>query len=165
VTRKVGKASGKPYAVVTLEDLGAGIEVLFFSRTYAALSKHLVVDRVVSVLGRVNDREGAVSLIAVDMVAVDLETAPAELTPIQLTLPWGAVTRELVDGLRAALQSSPGARPVHLLVLGTTTRTLLDLPDLRVEATPALRQRLARLLGAAAVTSWPASKRTSRRVA
>jgi DNA polymerase-3 subunit alpha len=162
VERKVGKASGKPYAVVTLEDLGGAIEVLFFSRTYAALSKHLVVDRAVSVLGRVNDREGAVSLIAVDMVAVDLETAPAELTPIQLTLPWGAVTRELVDGLRAALQSSPGARPVRLLVLGATTRTLLDLPDLRVEATPTLRRRLTGLLGPAAVVSWPARERASR---
>jgi DNA polymerase-3 subunit alpha len=162
VERKVGKASGKPYAVVTLEDLGGAIEVLFFARTYAALSKHLVVDRVVSVLGRVNDREGAVSLIAVDMVAVDLETAPAELTPIQLTLPWGAVTRELVDGLRAALQSAPGARPVRLLVLGAKTRTLLDLPDLRVEATPTLRRRLTGLLGPAAVVSWPARERASR---
>src|SRR5699024_594831 len=44
VLRKVSKKSGRPYAIVTLEDLEAEVEVMFFGDTYEPVASLLATD-------------------------------------------------------------------------------------------------------------------------
>ena len=56
VDRRVNK-QGEPWAIVTLEDLDASIEVLFFAKSYSVCTRPLVADTAVAIKGRVNWRE------------------------------------------------------------------------------------------------------------
>ena len=48
---------GAPWAIATLEDLEAGIEVLFFPKTWAEVSEKVVRDQIVVVKGRISRRD------------------------------------------------------------------------------------------------------------
>lgn len=63
VSRKTNRA-GQPWAVCTLEDLAAGIELVVFARTYVQVGELLRVDAVVRVAARVGVRDDRVMLIA-----------------------------------------------------------------------------------------------------
>ncbi|WP_063793035.1 DNA polymerase III subunit alpha [Frankia sp. R43] len=155
VERKVSKSSGNPWAPVTLEDLGGIAEVLFFSRTYQECGHQLAVDAVVSIRGRVNVRDGAVSVVADALTVLDPATATADQGPVGLALDATAVTPDLVERLRVALEAHPGHRPVRMRVLGEGGRWTLTELGPRVAATRALRAELERLLGTEAVAHWP----------
>src|SRR5690606_10787403 len=62
VDRRVTK-KGEPWAIVRLEDLEAGIEILFFPAAYAGAATLLVEDAVVAVGAQVSIREGRQSLL------------------------------------------------------------------------------------------------------
>lgn len=64
--------NGEPWAVAQLEDLAAGIEVLLFAQTYAAVGSKLAEDTIVLVRARVAHRNDTSSLIAGDVVIPDL---------------------------------------------------------------------------------------------
>lgn len=70
VARKTNR-QGEPWAVCTLEDLAASIEVVCFARVYARVGEHLGVDAVVRVRGRVSVRDDRISVIADEVTAVE----------------------------------------------------------------------------------------------
>jgi DNA polymerase-3 subunit alpha len=70
VARKANR-QGEPWAVCTLEDLAASIEVVCFARTYARVGERLGVDAVVRVRGRVSVRDDRITVIADEVTAVE----------------------------------------------------------------------------------------------
>ena len=70
VTRRYNR-QGEPWAVCTLEDLAASVEVLFFARVFGRVGERLGVDAVVRVRGRVAVRDDRVSLVADEVTAVE----------------------------------------------------------------------------------------------
>ncbi|MGH3775715.1 MAG: DNA polymerase III subunit alpha [Pseudonocardiaceae bacterium] len=71
VTRRVNR-NGEPWAAAQLEDLAAGIEVLFFPKTYSVVGVNVAEDAIVLVKARVTTRDDRISLIANDLVVPDL---------------------------------------------------------------------------------------------
>ncbi len=71
VTRRVNR-NGEPWAAAQLEDLAAGIEVLFFPKTYSVVGVNVAEDHIVLVKARVTKRDDRISLIANDLVVPDL---------------------------------------------------------------------------------------------
>src|SRR5690606_37012402 len=69
--RRVNK-NGEPWAICTVEDLDAGIEVLFFPKAYALFAAELHEDNAVVVKGRVNWREERMSVFGGSVVSLDL---------------------------------------------------------------------------------------------
>ncbi|MGH3836481.1 MAG: OB-fold nucleic acid binding domain-containing protein, partial [Pseudonocardiaceae bacterium] len=74
VTRRVNR-NGEPWTAAQLEDLAAGIEVLFFPKTYSVVGVNVVEDVIVLVKARVTKRDDRISLIANDLVVPDLVQA------------------------------------------------------------------------------------------
>jgi DNA polymerase III subunit alpha len=70
VARKANR-QGEPWAVCTLEDLAASIEVVCFARVYARVGEQLGVDAVVRVRGRVSVRDDRISVIADEVTAAE----------------------------------------------------------------------------------------------
>ena len=75
VTRKTTKR-GDIWAVITVEDLEASIEVLLFPKAYDLVSTVLATDVVVRVKGRVKSDDDAVSINATELTLPDVTDAP-----------------------------------------------------------------------------------------
>ncbi|ONH56231.1 DNA polymerase III subunit alpha [Frankia sp. CcI49] len=148
--RKVTK-QGKLWALATVEDMGGGLEVMFFPATYETCSTQLAEDAVVIVKGRIDKREDTPRLVASDLTVPDLSDH-ALSPPVVITLPASRVNPPTVDRLREVLGDHPGTTEVHLRLQSSSRVTLLRLDDAyKVQRTPALMGDLKALLGASAV--------------
>ncbi|GAA1337357.1 DNA polymerase III subunit alpha [Saccharothrix algeriensis] len=144
--RRVNKR-GEPWAVASVEDLDASIEVLFFPKTYAALAGGLAEDAAVVVRGRINRREDRVSVFAADLTPLDVAAAGPGEPPLVLELDAAEVDRDVVVELRTALQAHRGPSPVRIELRHGLRRTALAVDDFPVSVTSALLAELRWLRG------------------
>jgi DNA polymerase-3 subunit alpha len=98
---------GNAIAFVTIEDLKGTTDIVFFSDAYEASRDLLVNDRVVLVEGRLNERNGAMSIL-VD-TAIGLEEARERLTrAVNVALPANQLCEELLANLRSVCEQFTG---------------------------------------------------------
>ncbi|WP_280420291.1 DNA polymerase III subunit alpha [Nocardia carnea] len=146
VDRRVTK-KGEAWAIVRLEDLEAGIEILFFPAAYAGAAALLVEDAVVAVGAQVSIREGRQSLLG-DRVRDPELTADGSGRPVTLFLASTACTPRSVRALRETLQRHPGATELRINLIGARGPRLLALdPQFRIAPSPALMGELKALFG------------------
>ncbi|MFC5908341.1 DNA polymerase III subunit alpha [Streptacidiphilus monticola] len=127
VDRRINKA-GNAWALITLADRDGSVEVLFFPKTYMLLSEMLVEDNVIAVKGRLNERDGALSIFGSELQLLDISAAEyGGKPPIQLTIPERKVTEQLIAELKRALQAHPGDVPVRLMLEGHRKSVLFEL--------------------------------------
>ena len=154
VDRRINRKSGAPWAIVTVEDLDASVEALFFPKSYTLYAGELAEDAAVSVQGRINERDGTVSIIAQEMALLDLTPAKAGGPPVIIALRNDKITAGLAAELRRILQSHPGTTRV-VLRMETPGKSplLVDLRDYPIEPTSSFMADIKGLLGAAALTT------------
>jgi DNA polymerase-3 subunit alpha len=153
VDRRVNKNSGNMWAIVTVEDLDGAIEVLYFPKMYPFFAEHLVEDTVVAAKGRINERDGALSIFGNDLAVLDVSTAEADGgTPVTISVPAPMVTPDFVAELKRILVLHQGKTPVQLKLTGKTPYLCL-LPDFPVVPNGAFMSEVKGLLGAEAV-AW-----------
>ncbi|CAM3018451.1 DNA polymerase III subunit alpha [Saccharomonospora xinjiangensis] len=149
VERRVNK-KGEPWAICTIEDLDASIEVLFFAKAYSVNVEYLTPDSAVAVKGRVNWRDDAMSVFG--SVAEPIDVSSAEHNPSTGPLPFvlqvsaDSITQETVSELRSALAAHKGDTPVHLVLCGAT-ETTFALDRFSVDASSALMGELKGIKG------------------
>lgn len=146
VERRVTK-QGLPWANARLEDLTGGVEVLFFPKTYAVFGMEVADDAIVLLRGRVNEREGRLSIIVNDLVLPDISAA-GESRPVAVSLPTRLCTPDRVTALKQVLTRHPGTSDVHVRLVSGEKISTFKLDDrLRVEPSSALMGDLKALLG------------------
>ncbi|MFC0313777.1 DNA polymerase III subunit alpha [Gordonia phosphorivorans] len=146
VNRRVNK-KGEPWAVVTVEDMVGGVEVMFFPRAYLAFGMDLVVDNIVLVKARANKRDDSLMISANDLAVPDL-SAVGTTKPLSLTLTARACTPARVSALKQVLSRHPGTSDVHVTLVSERKQTQLKLTEaLRVTQSSALMGDLKALLG------------------
>ena len=148
IQRKITKAKGEPWAVVSLEDLTGSVEVMCFPQVYAGVSVLLHEDTVAVIKGRLEKgEEGAARLRAMDVTIPNLADAQAT-GPVAINLDAARCTTPLVEALKEVLSSHPGTVEVHLHLRNGDRTTVLAIDDrLRVTPSPALFGDLKHLLG------------------
>ncbi len=156
VTRRVNR-NGEPWAAAQLEDLAAGIEVLFFPKTYSVVGVNVAEDLIVLVKARVTKRDDRISLIANDLVVPDLAQPggsaggsgqPGAGQPVTVSMLAARCSPERVAQLKDVLARHPGSQEVRLSLVNGGRRHLLKLDDsLRVTPSSALMGDLKALLG------------------
>jgi DNA polymerase III subunit alpha len=156
VTRRVNR-NGEPWAAAQLEDLAAGIEVLFFPKTYSVVGVNVAEDHIVLVKARVTKRDDRISLIANDLVAPDLvqpggsaggSGQPGAGQPVTVSMLAARCSPERVAQLKDVLARHPGPQEVRLSLVNGGRKHLLKLDDsLRVTPSTALMGDLKALLG------------------
>ncbi|WP_233290470.1 OB-fold nucleic acid binding domain-containing protein, partial [Kitasatospora sp. MBT66] len=115
VDRRINKA-GNAWAIITVADRDGSVEVLFFPATYNLMAEQMVEDNVVSVRGRLNERDGSLSIFGQELTTLDVSSAElGTKPPVQITVPAARVTPGVVAELKLALQAHPGDVPVRLL--------------------------------------------------
>ncbi|WP_246281959.1 DNA polymerase III subunit alpha [Fodinicola acaciae] len=141
VDRRVNK-KGEPWAICTVEDLDAAIEVLFFPKSYAVNSAELVEDNAVAVRGRVNWREERMSVFGDSVTTLD-----AGQRPIELVAAAEKVDENMIEELRQVLVAHRGDTPVRLRLVAGRDRKLFALPQYPVSVTSMLMSELKTLPG------------------
>jgi DNA polymerase-3 subunit alpha len=149
VDRRVNK-SGESWAIVTLEDLDASIDVLFFAKSYSVLHEDLMADAAVAVKGRINWREDQMSIFGSGVVVLDISDAehnPGTVPPFILRADPTQLEQDSVAELRSALAAHKGDTPVHILVCHEGRETALAIDDFPVNPTSALVGELKAIRG------------------
>jgi DNA polymerase-3 subunit alpha len=158
VDRKFTKREGKPFAVVWLEDLTGTLEVVLWNESYVPVASILAPGTVIAIRGTVDKRDDSVRATAqkVKVLTPERVRAGADASPPNesarvreeeaITLRFGAgIASEELRAVREILASSPGARPVTLMLTrqnGETVRIEAGEPC-RVALTPAMEEQLA----------------------
>jgi DNA polymerase-3 subunit alpha len=154
VDRRINKKSGNPWAIVTIEDLDASVEVLFFPKVYGQFAAELTEDAAVAVRGRVNDRDGAVSIFAQDLAILDLAAVRTTGPPVIIALHHDKITAELTAELKHILQAHPGGTQVILKMERSGDAPLhVDLCDFPIQPSSSFMADIKSLLGAAAIAA------------
>src|SRR5262249_37423810 len=106
---------GKSWAIATVEDLSASIEVLFFPKSYEIFGGELAEGGAGAGRGRINRRENAVTVVGMDLMVLDLTTVtPDGATPVVVVAEAKQISPELVEEFRRILVSHHGSSPVQL---------------------------------------------------
>ncbi len=151
VTRKTTKR-GDIWAVITVEDLEASVEVLLFPKAYDLVSTVLATDVVVKVKGRVKRDDDSVSLSAQELTLPDISDAPSG--PVVISLPAVRCTQPVVQQLRSVLAAHPGMTEVRLRLQSSGRTTVMKLDaQLRVTPSQPLMADLKALLGPSCLVS------------
>jgi len=145
VTRKQTK-NGDYWAIISVEDLEASVDVLLFPKVYTLVSTQLATDTVVRVRGRMNAKEDRVEMHGQEVSLPDLTEGPSG--PVVITLQAARCTPPVVEQLKQVLSSHPGVTEVRLKLTSDGKQTLMRLhQQLRVTPSPPLMADLKALLG------------------
>ena len=151
ITRKTTRR-GDIWAVITIEDLEASVEVLLFPRAYEMVSTVLATDTVVKIKGKVKVEDDVVSLNASELSLPDITQAPSG--PVVISLPATRCTPQVVQQLRDVLASHPGLTEVRLRLQSADKTTVMRLDErLRVTPSQPLMADLKALLGPSCLVS------------
>ncbi|RPE74938.1 DNA polymerase-3 subunit alpha [Frondihabitans sp. PhB161] len=145
VQHRVARNSGNPYGIITIEDFGGEISVMFLGKTYQEFGPTLVGDSVIVLKGRVSVRDDGKNLHAVSMFLPDLGVA-ASNGPLVLSMPEFRATTDVVTELGAVLGRHSGATEVRLRLLKGDNARTFEIP-LPVDITADLYGELKSLLG------------------
>jgi DNA polymerase-3 subunit alpha len=151
--RRVTK-KGDPWAICTVEDMDASVEVLFFPKSYSMFNAELIEDNAVLVKGRVNWREDKMSIFGGGLVTLDLSEVGVggEEPPLVLLAAAEKIDEAVVSELKSALLAHKGETPVHLKLVGKKRQTLFALNDYPVRLSSGLIGELKGIPGITANT-------------
>ncbi|RZQ59257.1 DNA polymerase III subunit alpha, partial [Amycolatopsis suaedae] len=151
--RRVNK-KGEPWAICTVEDMDAALEVLFFPKSYAMFSADLIEDNAVLVKGRVNWREDKMSIFGGGLVPLDLSEAALgdEEPPLVLLAAAEKIDQSVVSELRSTLQAHRGDTEVRLKLMSRQGPRMFALDDYPVKVSSMLMGELKSIPGITAGT-------------
>ena len=145
VTNRVGKNSGKPYALVTIEDLDGELQFMLTGKAFAEVGPTLQPDLVVSVRGRVSERDDGRTINLYTMSVLE-GSADNEVASLRLKLDEREATRGVLQALSEILGAHPGPSEVTIYLLGGGKPKPFALPQ-RVRVSSELFAEIKFLLG------------------
>jgi len=145
VQHRIAKKSGNQYGIISVEDFGGEIDVMFMGKAYQEFSLDLVSDSVVVVRGRVSLRDDGMNLHAYSIFAPELGQASDHGT-LSITLFEARATTDTVTQLGEVLKRHGGTSEVRLKLIKGDTARVFELPT-RVTVTADLFGELKSLLG------------------
>ncbi|MHB1172855.1 MAG: OB-fold nucleic acid binding domain-containing protein, partial [Lacisediminihabitans sp.] len=127
VQHRTARSSGNQYGVITVEDFGAEITVMFLGKTYQEFSPALTNDAVVVVRGRVSARDDGMNLHAVSMFTPDLGQSLGS-GPLVISVPEFRATTDVVTSLNDVLIRHTGDTEVRLKLVKGEMARMFEIP-------------------------------------
>ena len=113
VQQGISKKSGKPYAMVTLEDLAGSVQILCMNENYDKYRELFVENRALLVIGEVNTTEDRPKIFPQEMMP--LEAAPGKYTEqVHLRLRPAHLKTEDLEAAQDLVAAHPGKCPLLL---------------------------------------------------
>jgi DNA polymerase-3 subunit alpha len=112
----ISKKNGKPYSMVTLEDLEGAVQVLCMNENYDKNRELLVEGNAIFVIGEVNTGDDRPKVFPQEIMPLD--DAPRRFTKqVHLRLHTAHLTAQSMDSLRDLVAAHPGKCPLLLCFL------------------------------------------------
>ena len=113
VQNGVSKKSGKPYSMVTLEDLEGSVQILCLNENYDKYRELLTPNKAILVIGEVNTGDERPKIFPQEIMP--LEDAPKKFTrQVHLRLHTAHLKPEQLESVRELVAAHPGKCPVLL---------------------------------------------------
>jgi DNA polymerase-3 subunit alpha len=113
VQNGISKKSGKPYSMVTLEDLEGSVQILCMNENYDKYHSLLVLNKAILVIGEVNTGEDRPKIFPQEIMP--LEDAPRKYTKqVYLRLHMAHLQTEHIESVRELIAAHPGRCPLFL---------------------------------------------------
>ncbi len=135
ITPKVDRNGGN-MAFVEISDSGNTVEAIFFKDSYEKNRQHIIIDNVLMLRGRVQERNGEKKILANDTMPV-AAMREKRTERLELRLDYEAAQNGLIDKLAALLKAEPGDKPVSLIVVTKERET-----ELRIDLSGRIKVRL-----------------------
>ncbi|MEO7124415.1 MAG: DNA polymerase III subunit alpha [Lacisediminihabitans sp.] len=127
VQHRIARNSGNQYGMITVEDFGAEITVMFMGKTYQEFSPALSNDAVVVVRGRVSLRDDGMNLHAVSMFTPDIGQSLGS-GPLMISMPELRATTDVVTSLNDVLIRHSGDTEVRLKLVKGESARMFEIP-------------------------------------
>ncbi|HEY9510185.1 MAG TPA: DNA polymerase III subunit alpha, partial [Verrucomicrobiae bacterium] len=113
VQQGISKKSGKPYAMLTLEDLEGSVQILCMNENYDKYRDLFVTNKAVLVIGEVNTGDEKPKIFPQEIMA--LEDAPRKYTKqVLLRLSEAHLQSDALDSVHQLVKANPGKCPLFL---------------------------------------------------
>ncbi|WP_309707963.1 DNA polymerase III subunit alpha, partial [Pseudolysinimonas sp.] len=145
VQHRTARNSGNQYGMVTVEDFGGEVTVLFMGKTYQEFSPSLQNDSIVVIKGRVATRDDGLNLHAVSLFVPDTG-ASLGAGPLIISVPEHRATTDVVTALNDVLIRHRGDNEVRLRLVRGESARMFEVPY-PVTVTADLYGELKSLLG------------------
>jgi DNA polymerase-3 subunit alpha len=138
VQNGVSKKSGKPYSMVTLEDLEGSVQVLCLNENYEKYRELLKPNRAILVVGEVNTGDERPKIFPQEILP--LEDAPKKFTKqVHLRLHTAHLKPEQLEGVRELVAAHPGKCPLLLCFMQPGGGAVFVDTNERFSVTPSLK--------------------------
>jgi DNA polymerase III subunit alpha len=138
VQNGVSKKSGKPYSLVTLEDLEGSVQVLCINENYEKYRGLLTPNRAILVIGEVNTGDDRPKIFPQEIMP--LEDAPIRFTKqVHLRLHTAHVKPEQLESVRELVAAHPGKCPLLLCFMRPGGAVVFMDTNERFSVTPSLK--------------------------
>ncbi len=142
VQNGVSKKNGKPYSMVTLEDLEGSVQVLCMNENYDRYRDLLTLNRAILVVGEVNTGDDKPKVFPQEIMP--LEDAPRRYTrQVHLRLHTAHLKPEDLDAVRELVAAHPGKCPLFLCFVRPTGEAVFIETHERFYVTPSLQLQQA----------------------
>jgi DNA polymerase-3 subunit alpha len=132
------KKSGKPYSMVTLEDLEGSAQVLVINENYDKFRPLLEVNKAILVVGEVNTGDDKPKIFPQEIMP--LEDAPKKYTKqVHLRLHTAHLKPEQLDSIRELVAAHPGKCPLLLCFQRPGGEVIFMDTNERFSVTPSLK--------------------------
>jgi DNA polymerase III subunit alpha len=116
VQQGFSKKNGKPYAMVTLEDLQGSMSMLVMNENYDKYRDMIVLNKTLLIVGEVNNDEDKPKIFPQEIMA--LEDAPKKYTKqVHFRLNTAQLTPEHLQNIRTLVESHRGKVPLFLCLM------------------------------------------------
>ncbi len=137
VQNGMSKKSGKPYSIVTLEDLEGSVQVLCMNENYDKYRELLVTNKAILVIGEVNNSEDKPKIFPQEIMP--LEDAPKKYTKqVHLRLHTAHLQPDDIEAVRELVAAHPGKCPLLLCFMRPTGEVIFLQPHERFGVLPSL---------------------------
>jgi DNA polymerase-3 subunit alpha len=138
VQHSVSKKSGKPYSMVTLEDLEGSVQILCMNENYEKYRMLLAPNKAILVIGEVNTGDDRPKIFPQEIMP--LEDAPKKFTKqVHLRLHTAHVKPDDLDAVRELAAAHPGKCPLLLCFMRPGGEVVFMDTNERFAVTPSLK--------------------------
>jgi len=138
VQNGVAKKSGKPYSIITLEDLEGSVQVLCMNENYDKYRELLKPNKAIFVIGEANTSDERPKIFPQEILP--LEDAPKRFTKqVHLRLHTAHLQPEQLDSVRELVAAHPGKCPLLLCFMRPGGEVIFMDTNERFSVTPSLK--------------------------
>jgi len=138
VQNGVSKKSGKPYSIITLEDLEGSVQVLCMNENYDKYRDLLKPNKAILVVGEINAGDERPKIFPQEIMP--LEDAPKRFTKqVHLRLHTAHLKSEQLDSVRELVAAHPGKCPLLLCFMQPGGEVVFMDTNDRFSVTPSLK--------------------------